>query len=116
MTESSVTRETNFGIKLLFSIWYRYYKNLMKLYTTPGTILPNYNEICNNEAGCALLSKVPGFEISLTFEAIDKQTDLIMNSIYNKANIKLMSINWREEETCNKFRTILYNKIKSPSN
>jgi hypothetical protein len=36
--------------------------------------------------------------------------------VYNKANIKLMSINWREEETCNKFRTILYNKIKSPSN
>lgn len=35
--------------------------------------------------------------------------------VYNKTNIKLMSINWREEETCNKFRTILYNKIKSPS-
>ena len=36
--------------------------------------------------------------------------------LYNKANIKLMSINWKEGETCNKFRTILYNKIKSPSN
>jgi len=36
--------------------------------------------------------------------------------VYNKTNIKLMSINWREEETCNKCRTILYNKIKSPSN
>ena len=36
--------------------------------------------------------------------------------VYNKANIKLMTINWREEESCNKFRTILYNKIKSPSN
>jgi len=36
--------------------------------------------------------------------------------VYNKTNIKLMSINWKEEETYNKFRTILYNKIKSPSN
>lgn len=35
--------------------------------------------------------------------------------VYNKTNIKLMSINWREEETCNKCKTILYNKIKSPS-
>lgn len=39
-----------------------------------------------------------------------------LSDLYNKANIKLMSINWKEEETCNKFRTILYNKIKSQSN
>jgi len=35
--------------------------------------------------------------------------------LYNKANIKLMSINWKEEEIYNKMKTILYNKIKSSS-
>jgi hypothetical protein len=44
-----------------------------------------------------------------------KESDSLAD-LYNKANIKLMSINWKEDNFYLKMKTILYNKIKSQSN
>ena len=83
ITSKEVNRKTNIGIKFVFSLWHRYYKNLMKLYTIPGTNTPDYDKMCS-ETGCKLLAGIPNLDIPLTFQDINEEADRIMGIIYGE--------------------------------
>ena len=82
LLDNKYDRKTNFAIKILFSLWYRYYKNLMKLYTTPGTNQIDYDAMCN-EFGCTVLKGNTFATIPMTYQAIDEEADRILLLIYN---------------------------------
>jgi hypothetical protein len=81
LLSTSAQRPTNFGYKILFTLWYHSFKSLTKIYTRLGETRPDYNKMCSGYV-CGSLEILPGFDVAIRYQDIDTEADAIMQSLY----------------------------------
>ena len=95
LTDQKPLRNTNIGIKILFSIWYRFYKSFLNLYKDAETNEIDYEKICRDTL-CNFLKGLPtslsGLDVRIDFKEIDTFADSVMSKIYDSDNLNMMQI------------------------
>ena len=85
LLDNSVGRDTNFVYKTIYSFWYHSFKSLTKIYTQPGTLQPDYPQMCTGLTclGLTAAGFTAGLNIPITYASIENEADGLMQLMYD---------------------------------